>query len=538
LLNEDTADDKGGKMQAGADSGFMKALFGALYTLAKEKVTDSPQVAMVNVIVDFILILVIFLHLEYPWAVDPDNTAYSVFFWLEIQRPLAAKGLAFYEVIFYILCGMLYLSVGICVWVAWCFKNDSFPFLWPIKFVRIVASIFFGTFYIASINIFFTMAECVPPYSSESEESHRRLMGGASPTGTSTYANGTTTEYVAHVTTAPLVHHIWHTSCFTMPLMIHVIIALVSSAVFACVALLLVMADHELKPLSTSLLAAPHSMTELKSICVKTIISAVDVLMTPWIKAQAVIFLIVTVLNVWWHTAELPYYTAWMNCLRVALYSIHAWVCICLVALVFSVDASRDMTATTNGAVYWTYNNGTYAQAHTITYTMFYGIAPAFLLGGMVAFVRLGYFFRVALRFARWNTDTKSRSIFKFASETDVEVASRVMRVWDEDNIPDPAALDLGELVIKGGLQQFPISPFMRIVYANFLIVCREQMQSGWAQLELARKMHPNLSYRFSIFTWEQEHKQKAATSSTGNNAATDLVSYVEFQKNYKNLMM
>lgn len=63
-------------------------------------------------------------------------------------------------------------------------------------------------------------------------------------------------------------------------------------------------------------------------------------------------------------------------------------------------------------------------------------------------------------------------------------------------------------------------------------------MQSGWAQLELARKMHPNLSYRFSIFTWEQEHKQKAATSSTGNNAATDLVSYVEFQKNYKSLMM
>lgn len=515
-MNEESPDEKGSKLQAGADSGAMKALFGALYTLAKEKVTDSPQVAMVNVIVDFVLILVIFLHLEYPWAVDASNTVFSVFFWLEIQRPLAARGLSFYQVIFYILCGMLYLSVGICVWVAWCFKNDSFPYLWPIKFVRIVASIFFGTFYIASINIFLTMAECVPPAGVQSNI---------------TISEGTTSD-------SALVHHIWETSCFEMPLLIHVIIALVSSVVFACVALLLVMADHELKPLSTSLLAAPHSMTELKSICVKTIITGVDVLMTPWKQAQAIIFLIVTILNVWWHTAELPYYTTWMNCLRVALYSVHAWICLCLVILVFTVDASRDETATTNGSVYWTFADGSYARASTITYTMFYGIAPAFFLGGTVAFVRLGYFFRIALRFARWNTDLKSRTIFKFVSETDVEVVSRVMRVWDEDLIPDPAALDLGELVIKGGLQQFPNSPFMRIVYANFLIVCREQMQSGWAQLELARKMHPNLSYRFSLFTWEQEHKQKAATSSTGNNTATDLVSYVEFQKNYKSLMM
>lgn len=33
-------------------------------------------------------------------------------------------------------------------WVAWCFKNDNFPYLWPIKFVRVVVSFFFGTFYV------------------------------------------------------------------------------------------------------------------------------------------------------------------------------------------------------------------------------------------------------------------------------------------------------------------------------------------------------------------------------------------------------
>ncbi len=70
-------------------------------------------------------------------------------------------------------------------------------------------------------------------------------------------------------------------------------------------------------------------------------------------------------------------------------------------------------------------------------------------------------------------------------------------------------------------------------MYANLLIECRQQLQSGWAQLEEARRMPLNLSYRFSIFTREQEHKQKAAVSSSGESAA-DLVSYVEFQRNYR----
>ena len=50
--------------------------------------------------------------------------------------------------------------------------------------------------------------------------------------------------------------------------------------------------------------------------------------------------------------------------------------------------------------------------------------------------------------------------------------------------------------------------------------------------LDTARKMDLNLSFRFSIFTREQEHKQKSASGATGDNAS-DLVSYVEFQRNY-----
>jgi len=78
-----------------------------------------------------------------------------------------------------VLTAMLFISVGTCAWVAWCFKNDSFPFLWPVKFVRVVVSVFFGTFYIAAINIFLTAAECVPYHGSL--EHHIWHLGEAVP---------------------------------------------------------------------------------------------------------------------------------------------------------------------------------------------------------------------------------------------------------------------------------------------------------------------------------------------------------------------
>lgn len=45
--------------------------------------------------------------------------------------------------------------------------------------------------------------------------------------------------------------------------------------------------------------------------------------------------------------------------------------------------------------------------------------------------------------------------------------------------------------------------------------------------------MAPSLHERFAIFVREQEHRQKA-TIATSGEMSTDLVSYVEFQRNYR----
>jgi hypothetical protein len=60
--------------------------------------------------------------------------------------------------------------------------------------------------------------------------------------------------------------------------------------------------------------------------------------------------------------------------------------------------------------------------------------------------------------------------------------------------------------------------------------------------LQGAKKLDPSFLMRYAIFSREQQHMQKNAAGVTGGGgaggaggqAATDLVSYVEFQRNYR----
>jgi hypothetical protein len=58
------------------------------------------------------------------------------------------------------------------------------------------------------------------------------------------------------------------------------------------------------------------------------------------------------------------------------------------------------------------------------------------------------------------------------------------------------------------------------------------------AALQAAKKLDPTFLMRYAIFTREQQHTQKSADGAGGKSssraAATDLVSYVEFQRNYR----
>lgn len=48
----------------------LRGLFGTLYTLAKEKINDNRNFAIATILIDWILVLMLFIVPEYPWALE------------------------------------------------------------------------------------------------------------------------------------------------------------------------------------------------------------------------------------------------------------------------------------------------------------------------------------------------------------------------------------------------------------------------------------------------------------------------------------
>ena len=82
------------------------------------------------------------------------------------------------------------------------------------------------------------------------------------------------------------------------------------------------------------------------------------------------------------------------------------------------------------------------------------------------------------------------------------------------------------------GVEQMPQDPFMVILHSTFLMDVQSSYQSGYAQLQVARKLDTSFLMRFAIFSREQQHTQRGTGNSRGSKAA-DLVSYVEFQRDH-----
>jgi hypothetical protein len=77
------------------------------------------------------------------------------------------------------------------------------------------------------------------------------------------------------------------------------------------------------------------------------------------------------------------------------------------------------------------------------------GVPIAFVVGGGICWLRLVYAWRTALKFKQLPPGVKPRSIHRFTSEFDVEVASRIGRVWDEEGVLDATAKEIAENVLK-----------------------------------------------------------------------------------------
>lgn len=132
-------------------------------------------------------------------------------------------------------------------------------------------------------------------------------------------------------------------------------------------------------------------------------------------------------------------------------------------------------------------------------------------------------------------SDMKARKIHPFTDSREVEIASRCCRVWLDEDTLDEDAVSLAERIVRAGAALLPHEVYMSILWSSFLIDVQGSYQQGYAELQNAKKL-PNHSMleRFCIFIRDQEHTQKSSAVTTGDNSNVDLVSYVEFQRNFK----
>ncbi|KXZ45667.1 hypothetical protein GPECTOR_52g65 [Gonium pectorale] len=67
-----------------------------------------------------------------PWRIDAKGAAWLVVGVLNFNW-LSDLGYGAYLALLYAMVVLLAVNVAMCVWVAWCFKEQKFPVIWPVK---------------------------------------------------------------------------------------------------------------------------------------------------------------------------------------------------------------------------------------------------------------------------------------------------------------------------------------------------------------------------------------------------------------------
>ncbi|GLI61040.1 hypothetical protein VaNZ11_003192 [Volvox africanus] len=465
-------------------------IFGVLFTLSKENSETRIRIrwTLLKILLDaWQLFTTVVSPAKQGWNINAKGTAWAVVGVLNF-RWLSDLGYGAYLAVLYAMVALLMGNVGLCVWVAWCFKEHKFPVVWPIKVLRVFSSVFFQAFDVASLNLLQLGISC--NYwgpSSPDEDSHLRM---------DLFPNY---------------------SCRTPPHILHAVVSALSLLLFVAIALLLNMAEVEVNPLSRRPLALGHSGAEVMAFAIKVLLTLVDVFIG-YRRVAACVYMGLALMLAWQSLRWNPHLVAWVNYLKGGVAATILWCTANLVLLEFRPRVRQDRQQE------W---------SEFLTLLMLVGLGPAFCCGALTSFLMIRNMTRTALA-ALENAKPEIRLedvIENLDDPRDVEIVARCCRVWKDRYTPDPEAVNKAHQVIKAGLAMFPTSAYMVLLHGNFMIDVLGVCQSGSSRIEDARKLNPSLVCRFIMFVRRQQATQKAAGNSTNDGTHMDLLGYVEYQR-------
>ncbi|KAG2430820.1 hypothetical protein HXX76_009796 [Chlamydomonas incerta] len=447
----------------------------------------SVKFTIFRLFMDFIQLWLLVVNPAYGFDIDSNNGGWRAVSLINLNWFLAERGYMFFLVLFYIFVGLLLLNVGLSVWVAHQFSNNRFDQVWPIVFLRWFGLIFYQVLDVATLTLLLAALDCQYFSVPKDVQFHNQ-------------------NFPSEV-------------CWAMPHLIHVAVAVVAIIVFVVMAGAMVVSQMDLNPMTRHYMGIMHTRTEGYSFIIKTIatIASVMVNSTKWLSILYIVcFVVLMYLQYKW----VPFTFAISNYVRGASYAAVLYSSVLLIALAFGSPSDPE---------------GRHDFSHNITIALWAGLAPAGVIGAVVCHIRLRQLGpSVADKFRDLEPGTNTKYIHKFEDARDVEVVLRNTRQWLDEDTPDPDSVKLGEAIVKAGLAQLSNNPQMFILYSSYLIDVQGSYQSGYTQLQAAKKQSPGILERFAIFSREQEHTQKASGANGGAGAAVDLVSYVEFQRSHR----
>ncbi|PRW21106.1 flagellar associated membrane [Chlorella sorokiniana] len=452
--SEDVAAELAGGSLQGS---LQEATFGALYTLSKEKFSEGWRWVLCTMIIDYLQLAVFFIGNNFMWTMNFRAWQWKRLSWVcftNMFPPHTGLGngnYTFYQVVFYTLTVILVASFVLCAFVGHSFKTGSFPWLWPIKVLKVAVSFFFEKF--------------------------------------------------------PQVQ------CFAMPHLAAVCISVFASLLAMGMAYFVSVANSELDPLRREPSGQAHHRSSVKRFFLISIITLINEMFPSYTKLQGVVCIIICFYLMYNYVRYVPFQTPWVNGLQASFFASLTWASLVIILAAWIEPATKPASP-------------------LYTYLLWLGILPSIAAAWCLLYYRYRWAHRVALRY-RASLQTKQKVVHKFFDE--LEVGARCGRITDQWGEPVQEWIDTAELVLQAGLEQFPESPYLHILYSSFLIEARKQYQRASGMLEQARKLEPGIGERFMLFVRDREQKQRQGGG--GSDGSYDLLSYVEFTNSYRALV-
>ncbi|KAG2433266.1 hypothetical protein HXX76_008334 [Chlamydomonas incerta] len=561
------AKDRGNRLddeELQSGPGLEAGLFGVLHTLKKDPVACGWLASLLRLLLDPLQQLAVLLNPAFGWYAWMDwpglGWIWDGLSYLDFARKIGAN--ASYEVyvgVLYAFGALLLCVVGACVYIGVQLRRNHLMQMkntWIVWMTTHTVTLLLQTLFVANMGIPLLSLYCHWLVPSDSGSSSSGDAGNSTTTNSTSgnatsasvnitalfnataalanasYTNSSSTSSNATQVDDPAsdpsyrrgyLNYYQDRSCSAFPQVLNLVLGALIAVLYGLMTALFTAADIDANPLTGRLLAVVNPRVELFNLAAKTLfLLAGNIIVTDVQQVQALIFAACMAIQTFTVIRWLPHTIRLANYLRAGFKLGLTWVAILLVVLRFTQEKG-DLTG-----------NGT----EHITRIMLIGLPCAVVLGCFIARFRQHRWFFRAMRAFRNSLDSANpKDVYKFWDIYEVEMVSRVCRTpGDVRGTQHVRMLKYTDRIIRAGIRLFPNSAYAHILYANFLIEVQSLYQAGQSQLMAARKQMPNFLERYALFMRQQQHMQRAHTSTTGESAV-DLVSYVEFQRNYRLLL-